>query len=200
MKKLFFVLIVFCIAGTSLFAWEPQDLTKFPLGQDGKSWLLNFGIGFDSGIGLLGKDDTYIPPIRVSLDRNIGIGDKKLPFFAGGILCYSGYGYKYTGYLSMLMSKTEYFRNRLSLGGRFGYHFNWNIKNLDTYAVTTVGLTIITEETKYRNKSPDSNVEGEFLFGIDLGARYYINNWFGFWAEIGYSANSFLDIGLTFKF
>ncbi|WP_461246918.1 outer membrane beta-barrel protein [Treponema sp. R6D11] len=181
MKKLFFVLIVFGIAGTSLFAWEPQDLTKFPPGQDAKSWILNFGVGFPDFYRFK-KDYVYIPPIRLSLDRNIEIGDNKLPFFAGGIFGYSGYGWK--GYVS----------HDFSLGGRFGYHFNWDVKNLDTYAVTTAGWI-------FYSGWRDSDYLGWPLWGVSLGARYFVNEWFGFWTETGYNTNYFnLDIGFAFKF
>jgi hypothetical protein len=134
MKKLLLALVVIFLTGVSLFAWEPEDLTKFPLGQNEKSWILNFGIGLKD-TEYFGKGYTYILPLRLSLDRNVAMGDKKLPFFIGGILGYSGWGYEVNSYYY----KRNYFYHDILMAGRFGYHFNWDVKNLDTYAVTTAG-------------------------------------------------------------
>jgi len=91
MKKLLLALIMIFVTGVSLSAWEPADLTKFPLGQDGKSWILNLGIGLPTVVKPHYADDFItIPPMRLSLDRNVAIGDRKLPFFIGGVFGYSG--------------------------------------------------------------------------------------------------------------
>jgi hypothetical protein len=182
MRKLLLTLILTVLTEVSLFAWEPEDLTKFPPCMNGKSWLLNFGVGFYD-LGKFGGDYIYIPPLRLTLDRNIEMGDNKLPFFAGGLFGYSGYGYK-----------KDWFNHNISIGGRFGYHFNWDVKNLDTYAVTTTGWTI------YAGDKWGNNGIGGFLWSLSLGARYFVSKGFGFWAETGFSTFSWLDIGLAFKF
>jgi len=186
MKKLLLVLVVIFINGVSLFAWEPADLTKFPLGQDGKNWILNFGIGF-SDTNYFRKDYTYILPLRLSLDKNVAMGDKKLPFFIGGILGYTGWGHKENTFYY----KRDYFYHDFLMAGRFGYHFNWDVKNLDTYAVTTAGWIAY---------AGDYDSYGKFLFGVNIGVRYFVNNWFGFWVETGFNAFSWLDLGIAFKF
>jgi hypothetical protein len=182
MKKLLLVFILIALIGASLFAWEPEDLTKFPPCMDGKTWLLNFGVGYYDP-GPIGGDYIFILPVRLSLDRNIEGGDKKLPFFAGGLLGYSGYGYK-----------KDWFNHNITVGGRFGYHFNWGVKDLDTYAVTTAGWTIYAGD-KYGYYGT-----GAILWGVNLGARYFVSKGFGFWVETGYSTLSWFDIGLAFKF
>jgi len=187
MRRLFLVLIVACIAGMSLSAWEPNDLTKFPPGMDAKSWILNLGMGFPD-FSKYRSDYVYIPPLRLSLDRNIEVGDKKLPFFVGGILGYSGYGYIGNYW-------RKYFYHDISLGGRFGYHFNWGVKNLDTYAVTTAGWIIYAGDNYNRLITT-----GIPLWGINIGVRYFVSKGFGFWAEAGINSISWLDIGLAFKF
>jgi hypothetical protein len=187
MKKLLLALIVIFVTGVSLSAWEPADLTKFPLGQDGKSWILNLGVGLSTSSHekpSYADDFVSIPPLRLSLDKNVGMGDKKLPFFIGGILGYTGWGWK--------VYDKKYFYHNISLGGRFGYHFNWNVKNLDTYAVTTTGYTFFMDKTGF--------YKGEVLWGVNIGTRYFVNNWFGFWVETGYTGFSWFDIGLAFKF
>jgi len=176
MKKLILAVIMTAVFGMSLSAWEAKDLTKFPSGMDGKSWILNLGIGL-GGI----NEYTVIPPLRVTLDKNIEIGDNKLPFFVGGIIGYSGYKDAYWD---------DYFYHDIFTGGRFGYHFNWGVKNLDTYAVTTAGWNFYAGDHK----------GGSFFWGINVGVRYFVSKGFGFWAETGYNNGSWLDLGFAFKF
>jgi len=189
MKKIVFTLILLSIAGASLFALTGEDLTKFPSCMNENSWLLNIGIGFPD-FNNYDYNATAIWPMRITVDKNIGIGDKKLPFFAGGVFGYSGYGR--TGH---------WFYNNITLGGRFGYHFNWGVKNLDTYAVVTAGWIIyadtVTDKSYYF--SSRSGV-GFPLFGVNLGARYFINDLLGFWGEVGYTSFSYLDVGVSLKF
>jgi len=194
MKKLLLALVVVFITGASLFAWEPNDLTKFPIGQDGKNWILNLGVGIPKVVEKSEWEDfVYIPPLRLSLDKNVGIGDKQLPFFIGGILGYTGWGYtiKYWDH------KEKHFYNNISIAGRFGYHFNWDVKNLDTYAVTTTGYTFYTHTGDHYEKRGI----GAVLWGVNLGARYFVSDWFGFWVETGFIFDAFsADIGIAFKF
>jgi len=165
-KVLLFCLLFFVFSGVFVFAWGPEDLTKFPPGMKDGDFIANLGIGLTPGYGTA-------PAVRFSLDYNLGIGDLSLPFFVGGIVSYWGFN----SYFSLL-----------SLGGRFGYHFNWGVKNLDTYAVTTTGWIM------------GFDYGGWFLFGVDIGARYFLNNWFGFWVEVGYTSLSVFDLGVAFKF
>jgi len=184
MKKLILILtLIACFAGTSLFAWEANDLTKFPPFTKDGDWILNLGVGLrfpDHS----GSDYMYIPALRLSFDRNTGLGDKKLPFFFGGLVGYSGEGYP-----------DWWFVHKIITGFRAGYHFNWGVEKLDTYAVTTAGWIFHAGDF-----SGHYNRYGSFLFGINAGARYFVSNWFGFWVETGYTPFSFFDIGVSFKF
>jgi len=188
MRKGFLALVLAAITGVSLFAWEPQDLTKFPHGQDAKSLILNLGVGLPTYVKQH-EEFIGIPPMRLSIDKNIEGGDKKLPFFIGGIFGYQGYGYTVRDWLN---NKKKYFYHDISLGLRFGYHFNWGVDNLDTYAVATGGWIIYT--------GTERDVLGWPLAGVNIGARYFISKGFGFWVEAGYTSFSWLDIGLAFKF
>jgi len=183
MKKLILVLVLFfIIAGASLFAWEPNDLTKFPSCMEDGDWILNLGVGLPYFGGIY----SYFPPIRLSFDRNTVLGEQKLPFFFGGIVGYSNYGNSY------------YLVHSIPVGVRVGYHFNWGVDNLDTYAVATVGTRItFTSGSYYGNRFGFY----DWLFiGANIGARYFINDWFGFWAEMGFNPSSWLDLGISFKF
>ncbi|AEF82696.1 hypothetical protein [Leadbettera azotonutricia] len=183
MKRYFLSLIMLaCLSAVCVFSWEPSDLMDYPEGMEAGNFMLNFGAGLDvpehSGPGYL-----YIPPIHASLDYNLALGDKRMPFFVGGTGGYSGYGYE-----------DEWFYSKIYLGGRFGYHFNWGIRNLDTYAAATAGWIIYAGSGIAQNRK-----YGWPLIGVNIGARYFFSSVFGIWAEIGYSL-SLIDAGLTFKF
>ena len=176
MKKLLLALVLLAVfAAMPLFAWEPEDLTKFPNGQKGGDVIINLGIGLP-----VIWNDLALPPMRFSLDVNVPMGDQGLPFFIGGSTGLSGYKYA---------SKSYFW---LPLGVRFGYHFNWDVDNLDTYAVTTAGWTLYLGDGR-------PNSVGSFYYDIKVGARYFITDWFGFWAEAGFGA-TLADIGFAFKF
>jgi len=172
MKKFSVFCILFLIfSGVFVFSWEPNDLTKFPPSMKAGDLIANLGVGLYSPS--YRNNGSYIPASHFSLDGNVGFGEKKLPFFIGGAVNYWGYNLDY---------------HHLSIGARFGYHFNWGVDKLDTYAVATSGWIIHFREG------------GWPLFGVNIGARYFLNSWFGFWAEAGYSSLSLFDAGITFKF
>jgi len=190
MKKLILVLFLFtCLFTISVFAWSPNDLTKYPPVMDDNDWILNIGVG----VGLIFidnifSDETYLPPFRVTLDKNVPIGDKNLPFFFGGFFGYSGYGVR-----------GAYFNHRFPVAARAGYHFNWGVEKLDTYAVTTAGWIINIPTGNYNKR--DNLISEDLLFDIKIGGRWFISDSFGFWAEAGFgNTPSLFDIGITLKF
>jgi len=188
-KRLFIFVLVALIAAGTVSAWEPSDLTKFPVGQENGDCIINFGIGLGSwGHYVFGNDYVFILPLRLSADWNVALGG--LPFFFGGLFTYSGYG--------SIASNSKWYYSSIALGGRAGYHFNWNVPNLDTYAVTTMGMYFDAGSRSWT----DSYFDGSFFIDFKLGARYFVADWFGFWAELGYGYTSltFLEIGLSFKF
>jgi len=196
MKKALLVLTFFIITTTaSISAWEPNDLTKFPSCMNANDWILNLGIGLNSDwMDKVGDDGYYLPTFLFSFDKNVPLGDQKLPFFFGGLVGYTGYGYDHKDY--------GWHHHRMPLGFRVGYHFNWGVDNLDTYAVATVGYIIgFTDNKNYKYKTKFSD---DFFTSVNIGARWFINNGFGFWAETGFGSllNPYLsfDLGISFKF
>ena len=155
-----------------------------------KNWIIDFGIGLPLIEDLFYDDNrTYIWPFSLTVDRNIPLGKKKLPFFLGGHVGYSGVGHL-----------DWWFVHKIILGARFGYHFNWGIDNLDTYAVTTAGWIIHAGNETYKNEYHEARKYGLIHAGVKIGARWFVYDFFGFWAEIGYTTSSILDTGITFKF
>ena len=193
MKKIFLtVVLLLAITGVSLFAWEPIDLTKYPSFTEPGDWILNLGVGFN-GIGGFdwGKDKIWIPPVHLAFDCNVPLGDNGLPFFFGGLVGYWGRGFKGNAL------QAKHYWSALDLGFRFGYHFNWDVDKLDTYAVTTAGWTVYMGDYKGHTNSDI----GWPNIGISLGVRFFPIDWFGFWAEVGSGTNLFnADIGISFKF
>ena len=188
MKKFF--ITVFLLVGitvASLFAWEPIDLTKYPSCMGPKSWILNVGVGLGD-MPILRTHYFFIPPVSVSLDKNVPLSDKGLPFFFGGFVSYWGNGFR--------DGKDHWYYSVLTPAVRIGYHFNWDVDKLDTYAVTKVGYKIYIGEgfgDLYKFGFPS--------IGVSIGARFFPLDWFGFWAEAGVGTYLYsVDLGLAFKF
>jgi len=193
MKKVLLILVLFIsFSAVNVSAWEPNDLAKFPPCMDADDWILNLGFGLNADwIDSIGEDYYWLPTFRLSFDKNVPLGDQKLPFFFGGLVGYSGYGYK-----------DIWHHHRMPLGFRVGYHFNWGVDKLDTYAVTTIGYIIgFTDNNDYKFKT---RFRDDFFTNINIGARWFLNNGFGFWAETGFGSlfNPYLsfDLGISFKF
>ena len=192
MKKLLLSIVLLAgITAGSLFAWDPSYLLTYPKCTKGGDWQLNLGVGFPWP----GEDfKVFIPPVRVSLDKNTPLGDAGLPFFFGGLLAYRGNIWE-------PVSNTRYIIHNIDAGVRFGYHFNWDVDKLDTYAVTTAGFGFRLHNVEKGRVVPGYNAWP--VLGINLGARWYVTNGFGFWAELGLSHATSLfphaDIGLVFK-
>jgi hypothetical protein len=188
MKKILLCLFIFAlIGGASLFAWEPNDLTRYPKCLEQDPWQLNFGFGLGNFPEYSGGGYYWFPPIRLTFDRSTPLGDKQLPFFFGGLVGFSAHGYNGNDH-------KRYFWGCIPLGVRVGYHFNWGVDNLDTYAVSTFGWRVYFGDMVYKYGINDMMID------VNVGARWFLNDWFGFWAEGGYSPFSFLSIGLAFKF
>jgi hypothetical protein len=188
MKRFFLSIVLLAgFAGASLFAWNPSYLLTYPSCTKAGDWQLNFGVGLPNHI--FDEDYVFIPTARISFDKNTPLGGQGLPFFFGGIIYYRAEGWK-----NPITGNTDY-TSRFSGGFRVGYHFNWGVDRLDTYIVSKAGVGI-----DFYHHRDNNRVNYWPLFGTHLGARWYVNDWFGFWIETGYSPFSIFDIGLTFKF
>jgi hypothetical protein len=191
MKKLAIIGILGVVLGIGgLFA---VDLTKYPSAVPANSWTLDLGIGFNSPA----HGDLKLPPISFSADYALPIGG--LPFFVGGIagIYMSGYDNNYVNY----EQKWRY--TVLDIGGRFGYHFNWDVDKLDTYALVTLGLDMrfAKVETKWSGHSESaSDSDTDLFWGFAIGGRYFFTPNIGAFLELGYSALSFATLGVTFHF
>jgi hypothetical protein len=173
MKKLVIALILVALIVGSVSALDWQ---KYPDAVKPGNWLINAGIGF----GTYKYGTMAIPPLSVSVDYALPLGG--LPFSVGGMFGFSRsdyYGADFT---------------YLAFGGRFGYHPDFGVANLDPYAVVTLGYYHWSWSGPYSGLD-----DGSFLFGGAIGARYFFIPNVGAFAELGYSALSFVTLGVTFK-
>ncbi|MDL2229311.1 porin family protein [Treponema sp. OttesenSCG-928-L16] len=183
MKKLICVLVLVLMAGAvSVFA---IDLTSYPVGTEAGDFMINIGAGF----GSVRDGNMMVPPLSASVDYNLPIAG--LPFYVGGIFGFAmadrsagGYDFTYTTF---------------AFGGRFGYHFNWGVENLDTYAGVVLGYEMYRTKVEWSGND-ESDSDGYFLWGVDIGVRYFFTPVIGVFAEVGYSALSFVKAGLALKF
>jgi hypothetical protein len=187
-KKILLGLLIGLTLVGSLSAVDWQGYSS-PL-QENKLFI-NAGIGF--GSTLHGK--MSVPPIQVSADYVLPLGG--LPFTLGGIFGFSRSKYDTVSY--------DYTYTGLAFGARLGYHPDFGVDKLDTYATLTLGYY------SYKGKA-DANYAGlpkapstyldysQFLWGLGGGARYFFTPLIGAYAELGYSALSYVSVGVALKF
>jgi hypothetical protein len=143
--------------------------------------LVNAGIGF----GPTGGYENGVIPLSVSADFKLPIA---LPITVGGIFTYSQWKY------SVFSNDLKW--NNIGFGLRGMYHFNF-LKNLDTYTGITLGYVVQTFDGK-DNLGYDG--VSFFLFGYEVGARYFFTKNIGAYVEVGYSGLQFASLGLALKF
>ena len=183
-KRALLVMVLVAALTGGVFAQNWYD--SYADGIDGSMALINGGIG----LGTTGGYSRGIPPISASVDFLLPID---LPITVGVIGTLSTW--KYSPYYSSNYSVT--YRN-IGIGGRGMYHFNF-IENLDVYTGLTLGYVIqnATVSGEYGGTYTGSSF---FLFGFNIGARYFFTDLLGAYAEIGWSGLQFASIGVSLKF
>ncbi|GHU25721.1 hypothetical protein FACS1894172_17720 [Spirochaetia bacterium] len=183
MRKLIAIIIVATVTGTAAFA---QDWYKSYAPGINQNILINAGIGF----GPTGGYGNGVIPLSVSADFKLPID---LPLTVGGILTYSQWKYSFT----VLSNNYDLKWNNIGFGVRVMYHFNF-IENFDVYTGITLGYVIQTfDDSGYSGNNYDAN--SFFLFGFNVGARYFFTDNIGAYLEVGYSGLQFASFGVTFK-
>lgn len=193
-RKLFQILIVLMIP-VSLFA-QTDDLRLnigVPLGKYGK---------FDHNFA--GSDESNSPSLIIQLEKNW-----KPDFSIGAYIGYAGQKHEYN------LGNTEVQYNYYRFGTSLTYELNsWlselNIypaKGIEMYTSAKVGLSWENEKASTvkfdsnGNPKTHKNTDNELLLdlGVLLGSRYYFNDQFGLFAELGWGNAGFFTIGTTFK-
>jgi hypothetical protein len=190
MKKIIFsILLCAVIGGASVFAFEGEDLKTYPPAVPQGSLAINLGAGFAVNYlnGTIGN--IWIPPIDIAVDYALPIGG--LAFFLGAGFEFSGSKTEYFGYTDRWM----YFTPTL----RFGYHFNFTVKQLDVYAAALTGWTFSTAE---RDGAPGTpGAPHSFVFGLTIGGRWFFIPNLGLYGEFstGWPDLYSMGGGVTFR-
>jgi hypothetical protein len=157
------------------------------------NWYDSYAPGIDQnlfvnagiGLGPTGGYKMGLPPLSASIDFKLPIS---LPITLGGIFTFTQWKYSFYGY--------DFVWNNIGIGARGMYHFNF-VRNLDTYTGLTLGYVIQTFDGE---SGLGYNGVSFFLFGANIGARYFFTNTIGAYLELGYSGLQFLSLGLALKF
>jgi hypothetical protein len=157
--------VLFCaITGSGfLFAFEGEDLKTYPAAVPQGSFAINLGAGIAVNYLNGNIGNTWIPPIDFSVDYALPIGG--LPFFLGAGFEFSGAKRKYSGdgYTDQWLYFTPTFR--------FGYHFNFTVKQLDVYAAALAGWAFSSSDRSGYDGKP--NAPHSPVFGLTIGGRWF---------------------------
>lgn len=188
MKKFFTIALMAILAVPAINAQE----SMFNLGDK----VVNLGIGI--GSTLYSYSSYYsrgVPPVSISFEQ--GIKDDILEngvIGVGGYLGYSSSKYRYTW-----------------LGGEWGWNYSYIVvgalgtfhypilDNLDTYVGVLLGYNITTSrEVGDVPLDNDSHASGGIVYSGFVGARYYFNDKFAVFGQLGYGI-AYLTLGLSIK-
>lgn len=194
-KNILTLILCIGITGVSAFSFEARDLCTYPSAVPAGSFIINTGIGFN----VPSYGSMVFPPVIVSLDYALPIGG--LPFSIGGT--FGIYGS--SGENDIIVASFTDSWLFMSFGGRFAYHFNWAIDKFDTYAVTSVGWTVVSGKREIHSGDKTvvpgyAETKGHLLWGVSIGARYFFTRNIGAFMELGYGDLSFASLGVSFTF
>ena len=185
------IIVIICIA-VSYSAMSPLMAVEKPV-NDAGVFTIQAGTGFGlntiawSRYSPVYNPNFYIvPPVIIS--GNFGIFDL---ISVGFLVGYEGFGWN--------LSPQNYSVSFIKIGVRSDFHFNrWiKVSRLDIYAGVIFGVDIAA----YSGGLPDNvayRAPAYFLWNVQIGARYYFTENFGFWAEIG-CGYSIISGGVIFK-
>jgi hypothetical protein len=192
MKKGVLILVLAAAAAGGAFAQTWYE--SYAPGIDESKVFINAGIGYGFSAYSLG-----VPPISVSADFKLPIN---LPITVGGTAAISTWNYSTSAGISNSDIDVTYVN--IGFGVRGAYHFNF-VENLDTYAGLTLGYVIQTADVTYGSaydNIPKTDYPGIsfFLFGVNVGGRYFFTKNIGAYLELGYSGLQVVSAGLSVKF
>jgi hypothetical protein len=202
MKRIFVsVMMLICFSGVSVFAAENSN---FPSSVEPGNIIANVGMGLLNSPVLSNHGTSLVPPLSLSAEYALPIS---IPLSVGAVI----------GFASSERSggsgdeKFTYTWTVFSVGAKAAYHFNWEIRGLDTYAALTLGGNFLSANTEYDETSPVYSAPGaekpsagddevSFLFGLEVGVRFFFNSHVGVFIEEGFNTFTYLRSGLVFKF
>jgi len=187
MKKCIFCFLLSIIVGAAVIAQSWYD-SYAPAVED-NTLFINAGVG----IGPIGSGGIGIPPLSVSVDYKLPID---LPITVGSIVTFSTWKRSIRYYIIIDVDITYM---NFGFGARVTYHFNF-LEYLDTYAGITLGYVYQNGKAKVTYYGEITGGESFFLWGINIGARYFFTDFIGAYMELGYSGLQYVGVGLSVKF
>jgi hypothetical protein len=190
-KKIVLVVALAMIGagGISALNWQ-----AFPDPIKEGDFMISPGIGFGTPL----HGNMVIPPISASIDYAMPVG---LPFTLGALAGFTTSEYKgsHGGGNTFTYDYTG-----IAIAGRFGYHPDLGVKNLNISANIALGYYIYNAKAAYADTwsgdKPNPDDYSRLYLSFNLGARYFFTNNIGAFLDLGYSAMSFVTAGATFKF
>ncbi|MDR0638222.1 MAG: hypothetical protein LBG27_04850 [Spirochaetaceae bacterium] len=182
-KKIGLVLVLAMTVAGGVFA---EWYNSYAPGIEGSKFFINGGIG----LGIL-PYKMSLPAISASVEYGL----PNIPLSVGG--CFG-----VTAYEEEISAYSSYKGTLVGLGAKVSWHFNF-LENLDTYASLVLGYLFYTQEVKTTILNVSATAENDlstFLYGFNLGARYFFTDTIGAYVELGYSAVSVASVGLSLKF
>lgn len=147
---------------------------------------IGLGLGGNLYSGYYGSGIKRIPAITLYYEHCVkgNLWDENSSIGVGAIL----------GYAS---ASTDYWKSsNIIIGARGALHYSF-VENLDTYTGLMLGYDIAS--FKWKEIDLGSNSAGGFTWSWFVGARYYFNESFGAFAELGYGIAT-LNLGVAMKF
>jgi hypothetical protein len=201
MKKILVsVMMLVCFSGASVFAAENSN---FPSSVEPGNIIVNVGIGYPNSLVLSKKGgNSVVPPLSLSVEYALPIS---IPLSVGAVIGFASNERTGGGNGD---GKYTYTWPVFSLGAKVAYHFNWAIRGLDTYTALTLGADFLSAKTEYNEdyykedtvKPSAGDDAASFLFGLEIGARFFFNSNVGVFIEEGFNTFTYLRTGLVFKF
>lgn len=177
LRKCFFVLVAFASFGVA----QAQQI--FSEGTTA----INAGVGVGSSIS-----NVTFPPLSVSLDYSLKdnlINGNNGAISIGGLVGYVGSGFH--------LYNSRYSASHAILGVRGAFHYQF-VPRLDTYAGAMLSYNIVSGRWTNTPVPEVKTTASGLDFGIYLGARYFISEQWGAFAELGYGI-AFLNLGVTYR-
>ena len=197
--------IVLVFSATFFLCSNAQDFEK-----NGNYISAGYGLGtFNPFVNLFvnNTSSTTIGPGMIVYERGVtdvlGIGR----IGVGASFNTTFYGRSGTSSLFGTITRYNDRRTRIGLIARCAYHFDFDVKNLDFYSGVGFGFYYNLDEfeqttTTINNTSQGTLSRESFVFpGFSMfsGARYYLNDTFGLYSELGFSTTSFFQLGVVFR-
>lgn len=149
---------------------------------------VNVGVGLGSVLS-----NTTIPPLSVSFDY--GVKDNLINGENGSISAGGYIGYTASS-ISILDSKLR--TSYAILGARGAFHYQF-IPKLDTYAGIMLGYNVASSSWSGAVVPDVAQSSGGFAYSTYAGARYFVTENTGAFAELGYGI-AYFNLGVTVKF